>query len=1655
MKKLALLSSVLFVVMVTSAAATPPEPNHWWELDETSGTTAYDSVGNADGIFNGDDPCWADGLIGGAIDCNGINDYFSVPSLDNAYPAYYNTFSVAGWFKTSQSTGMQTIVGVWNNYMPAPNVTIYFGWQVLVENNKVVARFGPAGLSEITGTRNVNDGNWHHFAMVYPNQNSNTVLYVDGQPEGTPQNVYGYSHETKFRIGDGSYVSHSDGTPVLKGGPFNGMIDDVMVFDGVLTAEEVLALASDFRPWRVDWFDLAHLAAHWLDTPCAEPDWCEGADTGRDGIVNFIDYAYLAEDWLADDVHPAEPALETQADDPPTASGAIYTCDQLQAINGRRGVENGNYYLANDIDFQQWNDEGKQFVPIGFYNGNPYEGFSGTLDGQGHTIRNLHINMPWADCVGLFSCLNGGAQIKNLGLVNVNITGRYYTGGLVGQYNSSYWYDDGSEISNCYVTGNIMGTYYSTVGGLVGRLVGGKIKQSYSYSNVSGNLYAGGLIGLLSFGEVFDCYARGKILGGNPQLYAGGLAGYSSGEVTNSYSTVKILSNQYAQIGGLISLSQNLGAWACNNSFWDMETSGLTQTSGGTGKTTLEMKTQSTFEDVSWDFGIWGINPAINDGYPYLFGTKPVKFYDVWYVDDNAEIGGNGRTWETAFKYLQDAFNKNPYLIAGDEIWVAQGTYKPDEGDGITPGDKTATFQLIDSITAKGGYAGIGAANPDDRDMELYPTILSGDLSSNDLHDFPYLSNTEDNSCHILKGAYDAILDGFTIEGGYARMLVYPNPYDPWWAIGGAGMYNKNCSPIIKNCTFQYNKGYNSGGAIVNISSSPQIINCKFINNVTDIGGKGGGAILSYNSNSQIQNCIFIDNQASRAGGTNGGAIYSRTSTNEITNCVFSNNNTGYGGAIYNCDASTTTVTNCIIAGNIATRDGGGISNWHSNVTVINSTITKNQSGYRGGGVFNLGSTSSATLINSIIWDNIDNYAGNDEVKSAFDTNSVNISYCDIKGSSSSWSDSYFGINGGGNVDADPLFVDINNPLDQGLRLRTGSLCIDAANDSCAPATDILGQERVDIPGNGSSIADMGVYEKKAPRIWYVDSNAVDTIWNGTSWETPFKYLQDALAAANVIDDEIRVARGIYKPDQDKDHPDGTGDRTATFQLINVVSVKGGYKGGDNLTGDRRNTKTYKTILSGDLSSNDSNPPDFATYGDNSYHVATGGYYDVALDAITVLDATTVLDGFTITGGNADGPWPYERGAGLCTVNSNPTISNCVFSYNKTPNAGGAVFSSFYGDDSELANYQSTLKFTNCIFYNNSAEQFGGGIFHGNSSIELVNCVFADNNVTSGYGGGISLGFVNSSHTAKLTNCTFYDNSSGIWNCETDSIITNCIFWNNGNEITNSSSNPIVTYCDVQGGYTGTGNINADPLFTNTALIEGVDGIFITSDDGLRLSANSPCIDSANGDIAPLGDILGYGRVDIDSIPNTGTGNPNYADMGAYECRGSGTGCSDLTIVMCFIDETQEGYIYYGPDLFYEHLSAYRDSINGINIKSICLVPGGSIQSVLPGGYTYDPYDPPEGIIIELFPRPPVLTDFQYYFNNLRGSCIPTNVILCVDNSGSMRTDVLEPAYSQFKEWIAAEYPGTNVYTDGTSWGDELWVGEITRMIEEYEISGR
>ncbi|MHC4752022.1 MAG: right-handed parallel beta-helix repeat-containing protein, partial [Planctomycetota bacterium] len=221
----------------------------------------------------------------------------------------------------------------------------------------------------------------------------------------------------------------------------------------------------------------------------------------------------------------------------------------------------------------------------------------------------------------------------------------------------------------------------------------------------------------------------------------------------------------------------------------------------------------------------------------------------------------------------------------------------------------------------------------------------------------------------------------------------------------------------------------------------------------------------------------------------------------------------------------------------------------------------------------------------------------------------------------------------------------------------------------------------------------------------YVDDDANGEN-NGSSWTDAYNYLQDALMTA-LPGDDIRVAQGIYKPNEFTLSKRPNLDRKETFQLKNGVAIRGGYAGIGEPNEDFRSVEQYETFLSGDLSGNDvdvNDPRDLLnepTWAENSYHVVTG----------SVTGETSVLDGFTIIAGSHHG---------MYNQTGSPTIANCTFRGNRAERWGGGMFNS-----------NSNPKLNNCTFSGNSTK-WGGGMFNSESSPALTKCTFSGNSAEYG-----------------------------------------------------------------------------------------------------------------------------------------------------------------------------------------------------------------------------------------------------------------------------------------------------------------------------------
>jgi len=370
----------------------------------------------------------------------------------------------------------------------------------------------------------------------------------------------------------------------------------------------------------------------------------------------------------------------------------------------------------------------------------------------------------------------------------------------------------------------------------------------------------------------------------------------------------------------------------------------------------------------------------------------PEQVPSVLYVDPRAPGNNDGTSWADAFNYLQDALFAALVMSDVTDVRVAQGTYTPDQGRLVTPGDRTAAFRLVNGVAIMGGYAGFGAPDPNTRDIEVHESILSGDLAGDDVPvedpcDLPGESTRAENSNNVVLGSgadKTAVLDGFTITGGNANERpnagagMYNDAGSPTVidctfvansASAGGGMFNANGSaPTVINCTFSGNCAREKGGGMANINSRPSVVGCTFTENLTTHFRGGGGGIYNEKSNYVVSNCTFIGNSALWQGG---GICNWLCGSTSITRCTFNGNLAGWGGALCESgskveDVSHPNLVGCVFSKNLAYEFGGAVMLEYCRVNLSNCIFSGNSSGMHGGAMF-VGTKAYTTLTNCLL----------------------------------------------------------------------------------------------------------------------------------------------------------------------------------------------------------------------------------------------------------------------------------------------------------------------------------------------------------------------------------------------------------------------------------------------------------------------------------------------------------------------------------------------------------------------------------------------------------------------------------------------------------------------------------------------------------------
>ena len=319
-----------------------------------------------------------------------------------------------------------------------------------------------------------------------------------------------------------------------------------------------------------------------------------------------------------------------------------------------------------------------------------------------------------------------------------------------------------------------------------------------------------------------------------------------------------------------------------------------------------------------------------------------------------------------------------------------------------------------------------------------------------------------------------------TYQAYQGSNVLYTNVvFDGNHATYGGGLSVRfDSTPTLDGVTFRDNAA-EFGGGIFTDYSNPTLKEVTFSGN---LGVYGGGMYNGW-SDGVLAGVTFVDNQAA----ADGGGIYNTFgSAPTLTDVVFRHNQavSGNGGGMHNIYGNRSFLTNVIFEGNTAYLSGGAMFNdVNSDPTLVNVTMQNNTAvSANGGGIYN-SDISEPTIFNSVIWGNNAGQNGNQ----IYNDNSLPvIAYSDVQGSGGSGSgwDTALGIDGGGNLDADPRFV---APAAGDLHLRPDSPAIDAGDNTAVPpgiVTDLDGRSRfIDVPfipdsGSGTPpLVDMGAYE--------------------------------------------------------------------------------------------------------------------------------------------------------------------------------------------------------------------------------------------------------------------------------------------------------------------------------------------------------------------------------------------------------------------------------------------------------------------------------------------------------------------------------------------------------------------------------------------------
>jgi hypothetical protein len=558
---------------------------------------------------------------------------------------------------------------------------------------------------------------------------------------------------------------------------------------------------------------------------------------------------------------------------------------QLASVGATSADWDMHYKLEHDVDLTGYTQvaDGTQWIPIG----SVATPFSGSFDGNLKTIANLTYADTTKDYLGIFGYMAGGrAEIKNLTISGLSLSGNSYVGGVVGYLNHGKIINvsvSGSIVADNTYVGGITGFSYTGIigeaksvvgitstgnwtGGIAGYADYGLILNSYNTGNIQGAVYVAGIVGQAQSVAIANVYNTGNI-SGNYRL--GGIVGVMYGDVRNCFSTGNVTGtdNGASTIGPLVGQTSGVNTnctYSSSATITNNGTGNATNTLGGTSAAIATYNDSTNAPLTSWNFtNTWNSTGAalptlaptlLSSGWatcashlvdaPFAGGAGTLSNpYLICTAAQMNNIGSSTAYWSNQhFKLLADislsAYSGTQYNVIG--TLAAPFLISTFNGDGHVISDLNFSNTAISYVGLFGNVSSsaiglIGLAAPNVIGGNNYTGGIAGQLTSYGTIYDSYVKGGTITGKVYVGGITGATATRSTLRNSYSTATVTGTTS----VIGG----------VI---------GSQSGGLFLNLFSVGDVVaNVAATATRRDSGSAGGGVVsgIYYNSNSTCTNC--------------------------------------------------------------------------------------------------------------------------------------------------------------------------------------------------------------------------------------------------------------------------------------------------------------------------------------------------------------------------------------------------------------------------------------------------------------------------------------------------------------------------------------------------------------------------------------------------------------------------------------------------------------------------------------------------------------------------------------------------------------------------------------------------------------------------------